>query len=241
MTSMRIEVTKLSIAVAGVLALAASWWAVAPVARAADQTVEATEDSGGNPVFSPSSVTINAGEMVTWQFTGQAPHNVLSSSSESFSSGAPQVGGSDFSHTFNTPGDYAYICAIHSGMSGVVHVLGVATNTPAAQSTGTATRTPTRTPTPTATATGTPATATPVGSATPEATATLATTPVSPPGTPAVSPNTGGSGGVAIAPPDTGRQAADVASNGLRRLIATLGLTGGGVVAAGLVLRRRRA
>lgn len=76
--------------------------------------------------FQPQTVTINAGDTVTWTLNGSAPHTVTSGSGCTpngiFNSGT--LGSSPFSITFNTPGTYPYFCSFHcfSGMTGTVIV-----------------------------------------------------------------------------------------------------------------------
>jgi len=109
--------------------------AAAPVAAAADQTVQAVDGSAANGFqnsWSPSAVTIRAGETVTWSFTGATvPHNVASTSSNwSFSSGEAAVGQGPASHPFAAPGTYTFVCQIHSEMSGAVTVNDAGGNPP---------------------------------------------------------------------------------------------------------------
>ncbi|KTD18775.1 Plastocyanin precursor [Legionella lansingensis] len=74
--------------------------------------------------FSPKTLTIKAGEKVTWVNKGSDEHDVKSSDA-GFNSGdiAPS---SSFSHTFAKPGRYKYICTHHSmlwfGMRGEIIV-----------------------------------------------------------------------------------------------------------------------
>jgi plastocyanin/FtsP/CotA-like multicopper oxidase with cupredoxin domain len=80
--------------------------------------------------FSPSNITIPHGQAVQWTNMGSS-HTVTSNpgsfscspaSSESFDSGV-LAGGGTFSHTFNTPGTFAYHCEIHGcTMAGTVTV-----------------------------------------------------------------------------------------------------------------------
>jgi len=74
--------------------------------------------------FSPATITIAAGDSVTWQFV-EAPHNVT------FAGAAPAAGnvptqqpGALVHRVFATPGTYAYECTIHNGMQGSVVVQG---------------------------------------------------------------------------------------------------------------------
>ena len=101
---------------------------------AADQAV----DVGPGFSFSPATVNVAPGETVTW--TWQAgPHSTTSdatSGPEVWDSGVLATGAT-FAHTFQTPGDYAYYCVVHSFpggtmMNGVVHVAAAPTATPTA-------------------------------------------------------------------------------------------------------------
>jgi copper-containing nitrite reductase len=89
--------------------------------------------------FLPKTIVINAGETVVWRNSSEVTHNVvadpgravyaidvkLPSGVNPFGSGYLQPGQS-FSHTFNVPGLYRYVCTLHetSGMKGVVIVKG---------------------------------------------------------------------------------------------------------------------
>ncbi|HTO87870.1 MAG TPA: hypothetical protein VMR54_10130 [Thermoanaerobaculia bacterium] len=138
---------------------------VSAAAAAANQTITI----GPGISFSPTSVTVAPGEMVTWMWDAS---NIVLHSTTSDSQVGPEVWDSglmisgSFAHTFNTTGDYPFYCKYHSlpadqggfMMNGIVHVVvpTTPTNTP------TQTNTPTPTPTPTATLTPTPTpTATP--------------------------------------------------------------------------------
>ena len=69
-------------------------------------------------VFQPSTLTIEAGEAVTWLNDDNVIHTVTS---EDFGSGniAP---GSEFTQDFGEPGEYEYWCAIHPEMVGTIVV-----------------------------------------------------------------------------------------------------------------------
>ena len=93
-------------------------------AFAADQTVKMGSD-GGLLVFEPATVTVSAGDTVTWENNKMAPHNVvfdangvpggkdmadkLSNTKLTFSPGE------SYSSTFDEPGEYTYYCAPHRG------------------------------------------------------------------------------------------------------------------------------
>lgn len=88
-----------------------------PAARAADVTINVVGNS-----FSPSNVTIQAGDTVTWTNNNQGIHNVASTAA-GFRSGNPS-GNWTFSHTFSTAGTFGYVCEVHQsmGMTGTVTV-----------------------------------------------------------------------------------------------------------------------
>src|SRR5215213_7408094 len=91
-----------------------------------------------NFAFTPSSVSIQPGDTVTWHFRGpDLNHSVTSDpgQSESFDSdpgdSSPLHSPADtFSHTFNAAGTFTYVCKVHSFMSGEVVVGGPAGGAP---------------------------------------------------------------------------------------------------------------
>jgi plastocyanin len=75
----------------------------------------------GDLFFSPTSVSIAVGDTVTWNNTGQAPHNA---SADDGSFKTPTINnGESTSHTFTQAGTFSYICTIHPNMKGTVRVL----------------------------------------------------------------------------------------------------------------------
>jgi len=68
--------------------------------------------------FSPSSITVGAGDTVSWTNNGNEPHDVTGSG---LASGTLQSG-QGYSHTFASPGTFSYICSIHPFMKGSVTV-----------------------------------------------------------------------------------------------------------------------
>jgi plastocyanin len=80
--------------------------------------------------FAPSNITISQGQPVQWTNMG-SPHTVTSNpgtlgcsptSTEAFDSGT-LPGGGIFTHTFTTPGTFAYHCEVHGcTMAGTVTV-----------------------------------------------------------------------------------------------------------------------
>ncbi len=74
-----------------------------------------------NFAFSTPEISVPAGSTVTWTNADGVQHTT-SSVDGLWDSGA--LNGADtFSFTFNQTGDFAYVCAIHPGMHGVIHVL----------------------------------------------------------------------------------------------------------------------
>ncbi|MFL5806194.1 MAG: cupredoxin family copper-binding protein [Roseiflexaceae bacterium] len=137
------------------IAAALAVWTLAapPRSTAANQNVSIVDFS-----FSPTPVTIKAGETVTWTNNGAATHTTTSDTPGVWDSG--DLATSDtFQHTFNQPGTFPYHCTRHPFMQGKV-VVQASDDTPTPTRTATATRTPTRTPTATATS-ATPGTPTP--------------------------------------------------------------------------------
>lgn len=91
----------------------------------------APSDAGGAPSdvdvavldrsFSPASIEVSAGSSVTWTNRSDREHTVT------FRSGGGSGefgGGGTFTHTFDAPGTFDYLCAIHPEMTGTVTVAG---------------------------------------------------------------------------------------------------------------------
>ena len=70
--------------------------------------------------FSPATVTVQAGQPVTWENHDPAEHTVTAEGG-SFDSGAIARGAS-FETAFDRPGEHHYLCALHPGMKGTVVV-----------------------------------------------------------------------------------------------------------------------
>ena len=73
-----------------------------------------------NFAFQPKDITVKAGTSITWTNMDTAPHTATASDG-SFNTGNLTTGQSA-SVTFTKTGDYAYICAVHPRMTGMVHV-----------------------------------------------------------------------------------------------------------------------
>ncbi|MEX0868430.1 MAG: hypothetical protein WD011_02045 [Nitriliruptoraceae bacterium] len=69
-------------------------------------------------VFEPADVVATVGTPVTWTWQGRALHDL---DGPGFFVD-PQASGT-FTHTFDAPGTYAYVCTLHAGMQGVVYVV----------------------------------------------------------------------------------------------------------------------
>lgn len=83
-----------------------------------------TDVSISNFAFQPRVITISVGSTVRWINADQAAHTSTSvvSSTESWDSGN-LASGQVFTHTFNTPGTFDYLCTLHLSMQGTVVVL----------------------------------------------------------------------------------------------------------------------
>jgi plastocyanin len=73
-----------------------------------------------NRSYDPATVTIKAGDTVTWVNQDAPQHDVVADNGE-FKSDLFDKGGT-FSFTFSTAGTYPYHCSIHPGMTGTVIV-----------------------------------------------------------------------------------------------------------------------
>ena len=104
----------------------------APVAAASPPTVQIVDFA-----FQPSTITVTAGETVTWANAGATTHTVTADDG-SFDSGSLDPG-NRFANLFDKPGTYTYHCSIHSSMHGTV-IVKAAPATPV--STGPATPSP---------------------------------------------------------------------------------------------------
>ena len=71
--------------------------------------------------FRPTTIDVAAGGRVTWTNAGVAPHTVTGSTGM-FDSGM-LAAGATFAQTFDTPGSYDYVCAVHPEMSATIRVV----------------------------------------------------------------------------------------------------------------------
>lgn len=75
-----------------------------------------------NFAFAPTPITVSRGTVVTWTNQDASVHTATAVD-RSFDTGNIEPGKSA-SHTFSTPGTFAYRCAIHQYMTGSIVVTG---------------------------------------------------------------------------------------------------------------------
>lgn len=69
--------------------------------------------------FTPGAVTIEPGTTVTWEWNdGDVEHDVVF---DDFQSEVQSSG--TYTHTFEEPGTYEYVCSLHPNMKGTVFVV----------------------------------------------------------------------------------------------------------------------
>ena len=105
-----------------------------PSALAGPQTVTVTLPAGTsvpgceetNECFIPESITINAGDTVSWENTDTAAHTVTSGTAANGPDGTFDssllMGGATFEVTFDESGSNDYFCMVHPWMVGNVQV-----------------------------------------------------------------------------------------------------------------------
>jgi plastocyanin len=117
----------------GLLALGAAALSPMSASPARGATEHVVEISG--LAFSPTTLTITAGDTVTWTNADSSPHTA-SADGGAFDSGNLDQGQS-YSHTFTQPGTYSYRCDYHSEMRATI-VVEAAAQQPAAAAPSTA-------------------------------------------------------------------------------------------------------
>jgi len=129
----------------GVLACIASLAAVSAGCGDSERDTSTTEPSGGsaasteaekpsakagsdeyavsmkNTQFAPRSITVEAGETVTWTNDDQFDHNVVAQSGADFKSENFGNGGT-YEYTPKKAGTISYVCTLHPGMTGMIVV-----------------------------------------------------------------------------------------------------------------------
>ena len=87
--------------------------------------VEVTMGSGGNLVFEPNDISINAGDTIHFVNGMLPPHNIIVEGREDLSRESLMFSpGESQDITFADAGDYTFFCAPHkgAGMTGTIHV-----------------------------------------------------------------------------------------------------------------------
>ncbi len=97
--------------------LGAAMMLVLSVAVANAATIEVKID---NFAYTPQTITVKAGDTVTWTNGDDIPHTVTSKTG-AFRSKALDTD-DKFSFTFATPGIFPYFCALHPHMTGSIVV-----------------------------------------------------------------------------------------------------------------------
>lgn len=88
-------------------------------------TPSVTPVSGGATVvikgfaFTPSTVTVKAGQTVTWRNDDAVPHDATA---DAFTSGTIDPG-TTYTRVFDTPGTYTYVCKRHPAMAAATIVV----------------------------------------------------------------------------------------------------------------------
>jgi plastocyanin len=114
-------------AIASVLMLSGS--VVGSAATSAAQIIGCTATTW---CFSPNPIVVTAGSSVTWTNNTGVTHTATSDTA-AWTTGNIGAGATSAAVTFNTPGSFAYHCAIHPFMTGTVVVNAVtASTTPSA-------------------------------------------------------------------------------------------------------------
>jgi plastocyanin len=101
-------------------AMQAMLWSVALGTSVMAAEPAATRIEVKNFMFMPTTLTVNAGDKVTWVNKDDEPHNVVSDTG-AFRSGAIDTDES-FSYKFDQPGTYHFTCSIHPRMVGTIVV-----------------------------------------------------------------------------------------------------------------------
>src|SRR3954467_13943622 len=108
------------------LAAAGAVFACLFIASAAlAQAPAATIDAHDSPTqgFSPSDVTVTAGQTVRWEFDQAATTHTVTATSSNWSVDETRApNGAAVEHTFTDPGTYTFHCKIHPNMTGSVTV-----------------------------------------------------------------------------------------------------------------------
>lgn len=73
--------------------------------------------------YSPATLTIDAGETVTWEFDDRGiAHDVVGTGDAETELRSTLMSTGTFTHTFTDPGTYDYTCSLHPDMRGTIVV-----------------------------------------------------------------------------------------------------------------------
>ena len=75
-----------------------------------------------NYAFHPATLRIAPGTTVTWANQDDDVHTVMNADHGHLFSSKPLNTGQSFSHTFDAPGIYPYLCSVHPFMTGAIIV-----------------------------------------------------------------------------------------------------------------------
>ena len=116
---MEVAVRSVFLAAPLVIVLAAACGGTTQTSPSATDPAGATAVTIANFAFGPQSVTLTPGTEVTWTNADSVPHTVTFT-------GGPDLGqfgtGDSVSRTFDSAGEFDYVCTLHPGMEGTVVV-----------------------------------------------------------------------------------------------------------------------
>jgi plastocyanin len=95
--------------------------AAAPPRPSAAAAASTTEVAMRNVRFTPSHISVRAGQTITWTNHDRVPHDVVATKGATFDSDNLDAGGT-FSFRASAPGEIAYVCTLHQGMTGTITV-----------------------------------------------------------------------------------------------------------------------
>ncbi|MEF8819201.1 MAG: halocyanin domain-containing protein [Haloferacaceae archaeon] len=80
------------------------------------------DGNGGGFAFAPAAVRVETGTRVVWEWTGKGGNHNVVHEGDAFASELVSTAGHIFTHTFDSAGEYKYVCTPHRslGMKGVV-------------------------------------------------------------------------------------------------------------------------
>jgi len=101
-----------------------------PLFASAGETANTVSTSAGETkieikdfAFNPQTITVKAGDKITWINHDEEPHTVVSVEKQFKKSSALDTD-QQFTITANAPGTYTYYCSVHPKMTGTIIVKG---------------------------------------------------------------------------------------------------------------------